>query len=130
MRVLLSHPDNPALRELINPQIPEEAFEGTVHKIAEMVNYFRAIARSNSNVEVRQIRSGCPHFQLTRSDQVALVIQYLYSESTHYSPLFQYPHGSPLYVAMARNSTHCGGATLRPSQPRTILSIQDKKLSR
>jgi hypothetical protein len=67
-----------------------------------MVDYFRAIARASPNIEVRQIRNGCPHFQLTRSDQVAIVIQYLYSESSHYSPLCQYPRGSPLYASMAQ----------------------------
>ena len=65
VRLLLSHPDNPALRESINPQIPEEAFDSTVHKIAEMVDYFRSIARASPNVEVRQVRSGCQHIHLT-----------------------------------------------------------------
>jgi hypothetical protein len=102
VRVLLSHPDNPSLRELINPQIPEEAFESVVHSVAEMVDYFHTIARASPNVEIRQIRNGCPHFQLTRSDQVAIAIQYLYSESTHYSPLCQYPRGSALYATMAQ----------------------------
>lgn len=102
VRVLLSHPDNPALREQINPQIPEEAFDITSRKIIEMVDFFRGLARTTANIEVRQIRSGCPHFQLTRTDQFAVAIQYLYSESTHYSPLCQYPVGSPLYATMAQ----------------------------
>jgi hypothetical protein len=102
VRVLLCHPENPALRESINPQIPEETFASVVNGIAEMVDYFRAVARACPNVEVRQIRSGCPHLQLTRSDQVAIAIQYLYSESSHYSPLSQYPRGSPLYATMAQ----------------------------
>jgi hypothetical protein len=102
VRVLLCHQDNPALRELINPEIPEEAFENTVHRISEMVDYFRAVARASPNIEVRQIRRGCPHFQLTRSDQVAIVVQYLHSESSHYSPLCQYPSASPLYATMAQ----------------------------
>ena len=119
VRILLSHPGNPALRELINPQIPEEAFEATVHKIAEMVDFFRTIARASSNVEVRQIHYGCPHFQLTRSDQVALVIQYLYSESSHYSPLSQYPNGSPLYATMVQEFE-----ALWRAMPRTIQILE------
>jgi hypothetical protein len=102
VRVLLCHPDNPSLPELINPRVPEQSLDYVLHAIAEMMDYFRAIARASPNVEVRQIRYGCPHFQLTRTDQVATAVHYLYSESTHYSPLCQYSPGSPLYSTLAQ----------------------------
>jgi len=98
VRVLLMHEDNPALPEMINRLIPEEDLMSTRAKIAEMYSFFNTIA---PDIHVRKIRHGCPHFQLTRNDERTVIVQYLYSDNSGYSPLWDCPKGSPLYSLMA-----------------------------
>ena len=101
VRVLLMHPDNPSLRELINPTIEEEDVDAIIHKIEEMRQFFSKVAEGSESMGVRQIRRGCPHFFLARSDEHAVFIQYLFGEKSGYSPLWQCAKGSALYGIMA-----------------------------
>ena len=97
-RILLMHPDNPALAQYFNRAIPESTYDHAVHDIKVMHAYFRDIARGQPNVEVRQIRRGCPHFQLTRTDRIAIVSQYFYAQRPNYCPLWHCTPGSSLYT--------------------------------
>ncbi len=101
-RILLMHKDNPTLRHLINDAIPEARYSSVINEIDEVFSYFSDIAKQEPNVEIRQMLRGCPHCQLTRFDQRAMFIPYLYSERSHYSPLWEVPQGSPLYAVMAQ----------------------------
>ena len=98
VRILLMHQDNPALPELINLLILEENLGSIRRMIIEMYQFFSDISNSNPGIQVKQILHGCPHFQLTRNDDRAVLIQYLYSEKTGYSPLWSCAQGSSLYA--------------------------------
>lgn len=45
--------------------------------------------KKNENIEVRQIRNGIPHFFLTRTDQYAIIVLYLSSETWGAGPLWK-----------------------------------------
>ncbi len=133
IRVLLAHPDNPSLREAINPEIREAAYPSLVRMIDEMVAYFRFFAHASPNIEIRQVRNGCQYFHMARSDQMAVVIQYLYSETPRYSPLSVYGHGTPLYATMAQefealwrcnaDDTRLGCSDLAPSRTSSTMNV-------
>lgn len=100
VRVLLMHEDNPSLRSLINDAAEEDAdasFERIHSEIVAARNFYSALARGIENFEVRQILAGCPHYQLTRTDRYAILVPYLYSDRTAFSPLWRCPLGHPLY---------------------------------
>jgi len=92
------HKDNPVLGHLINETLLEaKDYATTLHTLGTMEQYFSKIAANNPNIEVRQMRRGCSHFGLTRSDNYALAAQYLYSERLSYCPLWRCNQTSPLY---------------------------------
>lgn len=101
VRILLMHEENPALPELINQLIPEENLDSVRRKIVEMSQFFSEIAAATPNIEMRKILHGCPHFQVTRNDDRAVFVQYLYSDKSGYSPLWDCSSNSPLYSLMA-----------------------------
>jgi hypothetical protein len=96
-RILIMHPDNPALPQLINEALPELTPERTIFEIRYASQSFQRLAEANPNIELRQLRRGCLHAQLTRTDNHAFVTQYLYSRRPGWSPLWQCGRGSPLY---------------------------------
>ena len=73
-RILTMHLDNPILPLLASD------FEMLRVNIPQNYDFFKKIARDNSNVEVRQIRNNLLHFFMTRTDQYAVVIQFLASQ--------------------------------------------------
>lgn len=102
VRILLMHEENPLLRELINDAIPEVNFSNIVRDASDMFGFFSGIAEGTTNIQVRRITSGCPHCQLTRSDQVAAYIPYFYLERAQFTPLWHCTSDSPLYGLVAR----------------------------
>ncbi len=102
IRFLLMDKENSALRHMINEAIPEVRYQIVTRDIEEMYQYFSEIARTEPNIEVRQMAHGCPHFQLTRSDQHAVFVMYLLSERTHFSPLWRCAEGSSLYTTLTQ----------------------------
>jgi len=101
VRVLIMHEENPALPELINHLIPEENLESIRRKIGEMHQFFSDIAGGDSKIQIRKLLHGCPHFQITRNDDRVVFVQYLYSDKSGYSPLWDCAKSSPLYSSMA-----------------------------
>jgi len=102
IRIMLMDSRNPALPELINRLIPEVSLDGVLHEIDDMGKFFAGLASSSENLRVRQLLHGCPHFFLARSDSRAVFIQYLYSERSEYSPLWECTPSSPLYALMTQ----------------------------
>lgn len=99
-RVLLIHEDNPCLPSLINSAAEEDAeasFDRIRDEIVKARDFYSGLAGKQENIEVRQIRDGCPHYQLARTDRYAMLVPYLYSERTQFSPLWRCPAGHPLY---------------------------------
>ena len=61
---------------------------------------------------MRQIRTGCPHLQMTRTDQVGVYVPYLYSENTPVQPLVEMRQRSPrLRPSSPANSRASGRRT-------------------
>lgn len=119
IRVLLMHEDNPALPQFINQILLNKNYDAMLYNVRDSFDYFSRLASEAPNIEVRRIKVGCPHFRLTRTDRVALLTPYLFSEKGDYSPLFECVSNSPLY-AMAEqefeaiwqaNSTDADGST-------------------
>ena len=102
IRIMLMHRDNPALPEMINRLISEESLKAVVHEIDAMEQFFSGVILPDCEVQVRQIRQGCPHFFLARSDHRVVFVQYLYSAKSGYSPLWECTTASPLYTLMAQ----------------------------
>jgi hypothetical protein len=101
VRVLIMHQDNPALKQFVNDAIPELTYDQAVSDIKSVYQYFQKLADTNPNIEVRQILRGCLHTQLTRTDQQAIMTQYLYSRRPGWSPLWQCARNSSLYEMVA-----------------------------
>ena len=97
VQILLMDPENPALRSLINDAAQDDAFPDVVFGVNQMIRYFRELAAEHQNIEVRTMVNGCCHFNLTLCDRVAVVIQYLYSESGAYAPLIRCSSQTPMY---------------------------------
>jgi len=97
VRVLLMHPDNPTLPDMINETLTDVDLEVTIREINEMAKYFARIAEKSPNIAVRQIRRGTLHCQTTRTDLFGMYLPYLYSQRRRYCPLWQCKPGSALY---------------------------------
>jgi hypothetical protein len=130
IRILIMHKDNPVLGHLINDTLLEaKDFATTLHTLGTMEQYFSKVAADNPHIEVRQIRRGCPHFGLTRSDSYALAAQYLYSERLSYCPLWRCTPISPLYGMLANEFESLWqvnappAATIRKKKPPSTLQL-------
>jgi hypothetical protein len=103
VRILLAHRENPVLPHLINTVVPEMNLVNKAFVIEQMLNFFTKMAEQSPNIQVRLMRHGCPHFQLTRTDQVALMAHYLFSEKLRESPLWKCVSGSRLYNKVVKD---------------------------
>lgn len=101
IRLLLMHPENPALPQLHNET---RAVCGVEHLAAEIRGTFASfteLAGLHPNVEVRQVRQGCLTHQITRIDDKMLITIMLYSSGTAQSPMLECVAESPLYRTMS-----------------------------
>ena len=101
VRVLLMHPDNPTLPEMINESLTDVDLDVTLREIDEMGRYFTRLAARGPNISVRHLRRGTMHCQTTRTDLFAVYLPYLYSRRRRYCPLWQGKEGSDLYKLVA-----------------------------
>jgi hypothetical protein len=97
VRILFLHKDNASLPELLRDTELERRYEPKVRDIDNMETHFAQLARKSANIQVRQLRRGCPFITATRTDHQAIFVQHLYSEKLRYCPLWECPHGSRLY---------------------------------
>lgn len=97
VRVLLMHPDNPALPLLIHQGRPDERLAKTRLDIAEVYSFFGLLAEKGANIQVRQAMTGCTMSQITVADHSATLIPYLFSAKSSASPLYHTGAHSPLY---------------------------------
>ena len=123
IRVLLAHKDNPCLPYLINDNIPEVDLAGTVQEVEAMHQFFSRLASRNPNIQVRRIARGCPHFQMTQADSCALYIQYLFSQKTGWSPLWQTLSDTPLYKVLAEEFELLWQLNEEKSSPPTVSGV-------
>jgi len=92
VRILMMHLQNPVLQLLASD------FEMLRVNIPQNYEFFEEIARENSNVEVRQLKKGLLHFFMTRSDQHAVILQFLASQMWGKGPLWKCARDSGLYA--------------------------------
>jgi hypothetical protein len=97
VRILVMHQDNPALPELNRRTLHKADYGELVATIDAMHAWFSKIADESPNVELRQMRRGILHYQLTRTDQYAVAVQYFYALQPGISPAWQCARGSNLY---------------------------------
>jgi hypothetical protein len=102
VRILLMHPDNPSLREMINETMPGNTYDTTVHDIGVSVKFLERMRAKNPSIEFRQMLRGCPHFHMTRTDSTAIVTQNLFSTTLRYSPLWRATAGTSFYTTIAQ----------------------------
>jgi hypothetical protein len=102
VRILLMHPDNPALREMIPDSESDPLnYDAKLKDMEVMERHFTRLASRAPNFQVALMRRGCPHVSVTRTDHVAAVILHLYSEKLRYSPMWVFPRGSRVYEVLA-----------------------------
>ncbi|HZU13049.1 MAG TPA: hypothetical protein VFB58_09435 [Chloroflexota bacterium] len=102
VRLLLMHPENPALPELINQSIDEADFNNVRHSIEVMSQLAARIVDSAPGVAFRQVRRGVMHGQLTLTDVRALYVPYLFGVRTIDSPLLETAPGTGFYDLMQK----------------------------
>ena len=100
VRILLMHPDNPALSHYSDRSNKDLSYDDTVREIESLLLYYQAIANGNVNIDVRQVRTGCFHVQLTRTDRHVIAAQYAFSKRATFAPLWQSDKGTYLYDVM------------------------------
>ena len=91
------HRENPTLQEIVYPVDEEQNLVGIVNDINQSFTFYQKISKDNPNIEVRQMVRGTPYFYLTTSDQMAVVVQYLYSETWGNGPVWECRNDSKLY---------------------------------
>jgi hypothetical protein len=114
IRMLVLHPDNPALPELINDSIEQDRLDEVREKLAASFRFFSRLAQASDRVSARQISRGCPHFQLARADQRATCIPYMYSRRSDLSPLVSCRAEHPLYATLAEEFADLWDANPEP----------------
>ena len=102
MRILIFHKDNPALHEIINDLIEEKSFEMRSAEIELNLEYYKKIAESSNNIEVRQILHGCPSNTICITDDYAMYIPYFYSEKATFTPLFKCNKDTYIYSLLEK----------------------------
>jgi hypothetical protein len=97
VRILFLHKGNPALRELLRDTELERRYDPKVRDIDNMETHFAQLARLSPNIQVRQLRHGCPLVTATRTEQMATMVQHFYSEKLRCCPLWESQPGSRFY---------------------------------
>jgi hypothetical protein len=103
VRILLMHKDSDLLKGLL---YNEKGFDSVVRDIEESYAFYSDLSNKDPNIEVRQIRRGIPHFFLTRSDQYAVIIQYLSSQTYGSGPTWRCQAQSKLFGVALKEFEH------------------------
>lgn len=102
VRIAILDADHRALAELVNDRLPGSSYDYVRHSIETMSAFFSDLGRQSPSIQFRQLRRGCPHGQITRTDATAVYIQHLYAERSPDSPLWRCDSASPLYDLVVR----------------------------
>jgi hypothetical protein len=102
VRVLLLHPDNPALPQLINERRPEERIERTKLDINDMYRFILELSAKDPRIAVRRVINGCPFSQMTITDSAGVFVPYMFGVRSSASPLWCARRDSPLYDSLVQ----------------------------
>jgi hypothetical protein len=106
IRILMMHLDNPILALVASDSQILQA------KIPRNYAFFQQMAKENSNIEVRQLKHGLMYSFITRTDQQAVLVQFLASQMWGKGPLWKCGCGSRFYeVAKTEFEALWGAAT-------------------
>jgi len=102
IRILIYHKENPSLREIINERIEEKSYNMRCAEIDINIEFYKKIAESSDNIEVRQMLKGCPSNTFTITDEYTMYIPYFYSEKALFTPLFKCKKDSSIYSLLEK----------------------------
>jgi hypothetical protein len=102
VRILLTHPENPALPQLINEGRPDEQVENIKHDIEYMSRYVARLIEKENRIGLRCALIGCPLSQLTLTDSSAVFIPYMFSARSSGCPLWRAVSGTSLYDGLTQ----------------------------
>ncbi len=100
IRILMMHPDNPAIPLFINSKDTFADVEHVRNMIRLSHSNFSKLLIGADNCEVRCVKGGAMHQQLIITDTESAAIFYLYSINTSESPMLYCPATGPLYQAL------------------------------
>lgn len=100
VRILLMHPDNPALPQYINKSIKIGGLQHLPTEINGTYSFFGELSKDQPNIQVRRVLTGCLHQQIVRNDDIMTIMLLLYAEGTSQSPMVECSSRSPLYKAV------------------------------
>jgi hypothetical protein len=103
IRILLMDDENPQLPGMLHNERPLDA---VMRDIKESKSYYLPLADRSQGIQVRFIRRGIPHFFLTKTDQTAVLIQYLCSNMWGSGPTWKVDADSKFYKAISAEFEH------------------------
>lgn len=90
IRILITHESHQLINNIADYSSPEITQNNIINDINFMARYFTDFPDKHPNIQFRQLKKGCMHFQLCRTDEQIVFIQYMYSQKPSYSPLWQF----------------------------------------
>jgi hypothetical protein len=102
VRVLLLHPDNVAMPQLVNERRRDQSLASVRADIDHMYQFMASLHQEQPRIAVRRVLNGCPRSQVTITDARAIFTPYMFSMRPSASPLWDAPSGSPLYRSLER----------------------------
>jgi hypothetical protein len=97
VRILLMHPDNPALPQYIHSGIKVGGIKHVAAEIQGAYSIFKELSGAHPNIQVRQVRVGCLTHHVVKNDELMLIALLLYSQGSSQHPLLECYAASPLY---------------------------------
>ncbi len=103
VRILFMHPEHSALREMVmDSEADSTNYDTKIKDIEIMEKHFARLTRRAPAIQVRQMRHGCPHASITRTDHVVAFILHLFGEKLRYSPMWIFPSATRTYEVMTQ----------------------------
>jgi hypothetical protein len=90
IRVLITHENHPLVNNFADYSSPEISQDNIISDIHSIVHYFTDFPEKHPNIHFKQLKKGCMHIQMCRTDEQVTFIQYMQSQTPSYSPLWQF----------------------------------------
>jgi hypothetical protein len=103
VRILLPHSDGPMVEHLARHVFEPVDRDKTVAAIRSAETAFLRLDSSHPTIQLRRLRRGLIHYNLTRTDSSAVVIPYLHSMAPANSPAVRCTSTSPLYTRLKKD---------------------------
>jgi hypothetical protein len=115
IRIMLADPRNPSFEHLSALELDPGERQRTAEAIGDALMRLRPFEERWPAFEVRQLRRGIPHYQLNRTDNVAIAIPYWHTLSPTSAPTFRCVASSPVYGLLVQDFQAVWG--LNPPEP-------------